>query len=186
MTTRDDLVERARSGEADAWSELYEATTGRLLVWLRSRPSRDVAVAPEDVVAETWLVAAQSIADFNGDRDAFAGWLFGIARNVALNARRRSERRRTDPTDSTEHPEAWGIVDGVAESVAASDWVRRQLATLSPREADVIAAMEVAGLDAQQTAAALEMSVTAVRVARHRAIGRLRRAAEPRPVFDPA
>ncbi|MCL2612254.1 MAG: RNA polymerase sigma factor [Nocardioidaceae bacterium] len=182
-TDPDDPVERARRGDPAAWSDLYEAVTGRLLVWLRSRPSGDVAVAAEDIVAEAWLVAAQSIADFSGDGDAFAGWPFGIARNLTLNARRRSARRGTDPTDTSVAPETWGVVAGVADEVAATDWVRRQLASLSPREADVLAAMEVAGLDAAQTATALGMSVTAVRVARHRGLTRLRRTAEPRPTF---
>ncbi|HWU21713.1 MAG TPA: sigma-70 family RNA polymerase sigma factor [Nocardioides sp.] len=182
----EDLVERARCGDADAWRELYEATTGRLLVWLRARPSGDAAVAPEDVAAEAWLVAAQSIAEFTGDADAFAGWLFGIARNLVLNARRRTTRRGTDPADTLADPSAWGVTGPVDDEVAATDWVRSRLATLSPREAEVLATMEVAGLDARQTAAALGLSVTAVRVARHRGLTRLRRSAEPRPVFDPA
>jgi RNA polymerase sigma-70 factor (ECF subfamily) len=46
--------------------------------------------------------------------------------------------------------------------------------------------MEVAGLDARQTAAALGLSVTSVRVARHRGLTRLRRSPESRPAFDPA
>lgn len=181
MTHDDELVERARRGEADAWGELYEATTGRLLVWLRARPSGDVAVAPEDIVAESWLVAAGSIADFHGDRDDFAGWLFGIARNLAANARRRSSRRATDPVDTAVQPDLWGSTASHADAIAGADWVRSQLAGLSAREADVLAAMEVAGLDAKQAAAALGMSVTAVRVARHRGLARLRRQAERRP-----
>jgi RNA polymerase sigma-70 factor (ECF subfamily) len=45
---------------------------------------------------------------------------------------------------------------------------------LSPREAEVLACLEVVGLDVAATARALEMSPTAVRVARHRALRRLR------------
>lgn len=182
----DELVERARSGDAGAWQELYESTTGRLLVWLRTRPSGDAAVSPDDVAAEAWLIAARSIADFHGDRSAFAGWLFGIARNLTLNTQRRSSRRATFPVDPTAGPDVWGVTDCPADDVVAADWVRGQLAVLSPREADVLAMTEVAGLDIGQTAAALDIGTTAVRVARHRALARLRRSAEPQPNLRPA
>ena len=51
---------------------------------------------------------------------------------------------------------------------------RRMLAMLSPREAEVLACLEVVGLDVATTAQVLGMSATAVRVARHRALRRLR------------
>lgn len=177
----DDLIERARDGDTDAWRELYESLTGRLLVWLRTRPSGDVVASAEDLASESWLVAARSIADFEGDRDAFAGWLFGIARNQALNARRRAQRRATDPVH-VDHDQIWGSYDGPAEGVAGADWTRWALAQLPPRESEVLAAMEVAGLDAAQTARALGISVNTVRVARHRGLARLRRL----PVAVPA
>lgn len=170
----DDLIERARDGDADAWRELYESLTGRLLVWLRTRPSGDVVSSAEDLAAESWLVAARSIADFDGDRDAFAGWLFGIARNQALNARRRALRRDTH-TVPTDDAVVWGSYDGPADGVVGADWTRWALAQLPPRESEVLASMEVVGLDAPQTASALGMSVTAVRVARHRGLARLRK-----------
>ena len=52
---------------------------------------------------------------------------------------------------------------------------RSLLAHLTPREAQVVACIDVVGLDVAATAAALGMKPTAVRVARHRALGRLRK-----------
>ncbi|MET1060910.1 MAG: RNA polymerase sigma factor [Nocardioides sp.] len=178
MTVEADLVERARLGDPQAWGELYESLTGRLLVWLRTRPSGDSAVSAEDLVAETWLVAAQRIVHFTGTRDDFAGWIFGIARNLAVNARRRSLRRRTDP-QSVADERQWGISETPAVEVDGIDWVRRTLATLPPREGEVLACTEVVGLDVATTATLLGVSGAAVRVARHRGLGKLRRAAVP-------
>ena len=173
MAAEPDLVERAREGDPEAWRELYESLTGRLAVWLRTRPSGDSAVSAEDLVAETWLIAAQRLVSFTGGRDDFAAWLFGIARNLAVNTRRRSHRRRTDP-----HPVAdethWGIEDTPTSQVDGTDWVRRTLATLPPREGEVLACTEVVGLDVATTATLLGISPTAVRVARHRGLGKLR------------
>lgn len=176
----DELIARARDGDPDAWRELYESLTGRLLVWLRARPSGDVLAAPDDLVAETWLVAARSIADFEGDRDAFAGWLFGIARNNARAARRRTSRRATSPVEPADLGNVVPLrrhlaAPGTAEHVTGADWTRRVLAELPEREREVLTCTEVAGLSNQQTAVALGISATAVRVARHRGLTRLRR-----------
>ena len=180
MSAEVDLVERARRGDPDAWRELYESLTGRLLTWLRTRPSGDSAVSPEDIAAETWLVAAQRLAHFAGDSSDFAGWLFGIARNLATNTRRRSLRRSTDPHPVGAEPH-WGTHDTLATDAGGVDWVRRTLAELPRREAEVLALTEVVGLDVATTAAVLDMTGTAVRVARHRGLARLRRAT-PAPV----
>jgi RNA polymerase sigma-70 factor (ECF subfamily) len=59
--------------------------------------------------------------------------------------------------------------------------VQWKLASLPPREREVLACLEVVGLDVATTAAALGLSATAVRVARHRGLRRLRSAPEPSP-----
>ena len=173
MAAEPDLVERARTGDPDAWRELYESLTGRLALWLRTRPSGDSAVSAEDLVAETWLVAAQRLVHFTGGRDDFAAWLFGIARNLAVNTRRRSLRRRTDPQAVADETH-WGVQETPTTRVDGTDWVRRTLATLPPREGEVLACTEVVGLDIQTTATLLGISATAVRVARHRGLAKLR------------
>jgi RNA polymerase sigma-70 factor (ECF subfamily) len=171
----DEVIQRAKNGDSLAWRELYRDHAGRLVVWLASRPSGDAAVAPEDLAAEAWLTAARRIADFTGTSDEFAGWLFGIARNLAGTTRRRSLRRDThasamdtDTPDPREGPEL---------HVVARDWVSRSLASLTPRERDVVACIDVVGLDVESTARALNISPVAVRVARHRGLRRLRKQA---------
>jgi RNA polymerase sigma-70 factor (ECF subfamily) len=173
VTSDDDLIRRAKAGEGDAWRELYRAHAGRLAVWLRAVGSGDVALGPEDIAAEAWLTAASKIDGFHGTGEEFGGWLFGIARKIAANVRRRSGRRATfgaAPDD----------LDAVAAPVPPSDdaeqadWVRSVLADLPRREREVLGCIEVIGLDVATTAAALGMSATAVRVARHRGLRRLR------------
>ena len=171
----DDVVTRARSGEERAWAELYAAHAGRLIVWLRTMPTGDAATAAEDIAADAWLTAAQSLAKFSGSSDDFAGWLFSIARNVAANRRRTTTRRATQP-HATNFPDGvdWGSAEDQSGLVVGNDLTRLLLARLSPREAEVVACIDVVGLDTAATSRALGMSPTAVRVARHRALKRLR------------
>jgi RNA polymerase sigma-70 factor (ECF subfamily) len=167
----DELVRAAKTGDPDAWRELYRAHAGRLVTWLSARQHGDAALSAEDLGAEAWLIAASKIQDFHGTSAQFAGWLFGIARNLNSTTGRRSARRRTQPTiiDDTlqlpavEAPDAGGL-----------SWVRAVLATLPPRERDVVGLIDGLGLDVAATARALDISPVAVRVARHRGLRRLR------------
>lgn len=175
MTRDDELMAAAKRGESDAWRALYRAHAGRLLVWLEHRSPADSLAAAEDLAADAWLTAARKVSDFSGTSDEFAGWLFGIARKQAANARRRSGRRRTTPSD--ELPEL-DLVPGPETSVPADDWVRHALALLSPTERDVVACTEVVGLDNAGAARALGTTQVSIRVTRHRALKRLRHLVE--------
>jgi RNA polymerase sigma-70 factor (ECF subfamily) len=166
----DAVVAAAKHGDQEAWRALYRAHAGRLLVWLETRSGSDSAVAAEDVAAQTWLTAAEKVADYEGDADEFGAWLFGIARRIAANSRRRSGRRRTEPV--AEAP-VFGV-DGPDSTIPDQVWVRDLLASLTPRERDVVACVDVVGLSSADAAKALGMSQVAVRVARHRALRRLR------------
>jgi RNA polymerase sigma-70 factor (ECF subfamily) len=171
----DRLVAEARRGEPAAWRELFLLHNQRLTIWLRSLPSPDAASSAEDVAAEAWLTAAAKIHDFKGADDDFPAWLFTIARNHASNSRRTALRRRTDPVSVQETPEAtWGQAPSDLTRIDDLDTTRQLLEHLSPREAEVVACIDIVGLDVAATAGALGMRPTAVRVARHRALGRLR------------
>lgn len=178
MSADDGVVRRAKLGDPEAWRELYRAHAGRLELWLKTRPSGDSAVAAEDLAAEAWLTAAQKLRDFSGSADDFAGWLFGIARNLSTNTHRRSQRRGTSPL--ADPPES-GVTPGPESGVTGADWVVRTLDALPPREREVIACLEVVGLDVEGTARALGMTPVAVRVARHRGLRRLRKVSTQGP-----
>jgi RNA polymerase sigma-70 factor (ECF subfamily) len=169
--TDDGVVAAAKRGDQDAWRALYRAHAGRLVVWLETRSGGDRAVAAEDVAAQTWLIAAEKVRDYDGTMEDFGAWLFGIARRVAANVQRRTGRRRTDPVAETPVEPTAGPEATVADTV----WVRDILTQLSPRERDVVACVDVVGLTVADAASALGLTPVAVRVARHRALRRLRR-----------
>lgn len=171
MRADDEIVAAAKSGDSAAWRDLYRTHAGRLLLWLEARATTG-AESPEDLAAATWLVAAERIADFHGNASDFGGWLFGIARNHAANAWRRNGTRTRGlgtlaASTDHEHP-------APESSLIGDEWVRQALASLPPRERDVVACLEVLDMDVAATAQALSMTAVAVRVARHRGLKRLR------------
>lgn len=169
----DEVVEAAKSGDPQAWRALYDSIGGRLVGWLRSQQTGDVAFDAEDVASEAWATAARRVAEFSGTADDFAGWIFVIARNILANARRRSGRRSTQPTDVDPRLLAGQAADDDAAAVDSADWIRRTLSHLTERERDVVAAIDIAGLDVAAASRLLSMSRTAVRSAHYRARRRL-------------
>src|ERR1700704_6188644 len=85
-----DLISEARSGEGDAFRQLTEPHRRELLVHCyRMLGSFQDA---EDAVQDTMLAAWQGLAGFEG-RASLRTWLYRIATNRCLNARRLASRR---------------------------------------------------------------------------------------------
>jgi len=84
--TDNELVERARAGDARSYEELvrrYERLVGRVLY---SYAGREVAV--EDLVQETFLRAYDRLSTFNPEY-RFKTWLLAIGNNLGIDTLRR-------------------------------------------------------------------------------------------------
>ena len=166
-----DLVDRARTGDRDAWEALYRRAYPRLLAYAMRRLDADGA---GDAVSETMARAVANIGRYRPvpGTGAFDGWLFGICRHVVLDAQRASGRRGYGPA-----PETVSDVDPSAGLVSAeeADAVRRAFALLSDDDRELLELRVVTGLSAEETAAALGRRPGAVRMAQSRALSRLRR-----------
>jgi RNA polymerase sigma factor (sigma-70 family) len=103
-------LERARRGDATAWSELYHQLAPLVIGYLRAQRLPD----PDDVAGEVLLEVVRDLHRFTGDADGFRSWALTIAHHRLLDARRRDARRpatptaheQLRPTPSTDDPEA--------------------------------------------------------------------------------
>jgi RNA polymerase sigma-70 factor (ECF subfamily) len=165
------VVERAKAGDPDALSELWRALNPPLLRYLRGR----VGTGGEDVAAQTWLDAARSLPNFDGDTTDFRRWLFTIARRRLVDEIRRRGRRSEQ---LAARPDAGGRDDA---SFAMVDDLDRALATvrrLPPDQADAVLLRVVADVDVGQVAIIMGRSEGSVRVLVHRGLRRLQEWAE--------
>jgi RNA polymerase sigma factor (sigma-70 family) len=131
--------------------------------------------ASEDVTAQTFERAYRRQATFDPKKGTQRGWLFGIARNAALDELRRRKRTAallTDPEDDDGAPPP----DDAAEAAARRATVRAALAQLDPRERELIALKFHAGLSNAEIAKVLNISVANAGTRLHRAVTRLRKA----------
>jgi RNA polymerase sigma-70 factor (ECF subfamily) len=134
--------------------------------------------AAEDVTAQAFERAFRKAHSFDPARGGRRGWLFGIARNAALDELRRRKRTAAmaaEPVDVT-GPAAEDVTQRALERAA----VRAALAGLAARDREVIALKFHAGLDNAEIAEVLGVSPSNAGTLLHRAMTKLREAVDDR------
>lgn len=131
--------------------------------------------AAEDVTATAFERAYRRASSFDPRRGTRRSWLFGIARNAALDELRR--RKRT--TELTDEPVAdERSADESAEVAIRRASLRAAMAKLSARERELVALKFFAGLSTAEIANVLAVGERAAAMRVHRTIEKLRRACD--------
>lgn len=110
----------------------------------------------KDAVQEVFLVVHRRLPDYDG-RTAMKNWLYGIARRVASDARKKQARRRArlqlvpDPNASSH--------SGSFERLSAAEIVGRFLDVLDEGKRQVFVLAEVEGMTAPEIADVLGLNV---------------------------
>ena len=136
---------------------------------------RDRSVA-EEVTAQAFERAWRRRRQLDSSRGSARAWLFGIARNAALDEMRR--RARTGPSSDSDtaeaaHQRSHGR-DPAEIAVARTD-LRKAFDSLSGRERELVALKFFAGLSNAEIAAVIDTSETNAGTRLHRVVQKLRR-----------
>ena len=175
------LVAQAQTGGEEAFTELvnrYEGNIYRLARHITQNPED-----AEDVLQETFLKAYEHLGDFQGN-SKFYTWLVRIAVNQALMKLR---KRKTDASVSLDDPYDTGeesLVREIAvwepnpEQTYSQEEIRaileKAVDSLPPTFRAVFALRDIEELSTEETAAALNLSIPAVKSRLLRARLRLR------------
>jgi RNA polymerase sigma-70 factor, ECF subfamily len=164
-------IDQSPATAAASFEALYRASADAVYAYASSL-LRDRSAA-EEVTATAFERAFRKQRSFNPRRGTQRAWLFGIARNAALDELRRRKRIAAlseEPADDAAAPE------GEAEAAERRATVRAALATLEPRDRELIALKFHAGLDNAEIAKVLGISASNAGTRVHRALTRLREA----------
>jgi RNA polymerase sigma-70 factor (ECF subfamily) len=161
--------------EADiAFDRLYRSSRDDVYAYAAGL-LRDPGAA-EDVTATAFERAYRKRSRFDPSRGEPRAWLFGITRNAALDELRRRGRQAelaAEPADLSA-----ASVDESAEAGERRLALAAALATLAPRERELIALKFFAGLSNTEIAAVLGLSESNAGTKLHRAVTKLREACD--------
>ncbi|MEV6279968.1 sigma-70 family RNA polymerase sigma factor [Nocardia sp. NPDC051832] len=204
------LLAKARSGDGDAFREL--TTPFRTELHVHCYRMLGSFQDAEDALQDTFLAAWQGLAGFEG-RASLRTWLYRIATNCCLNARRSASRRPARAWDVPDveppEPTRWGEVvwlepipdalfEGAmgaplgpetryeqSESISLAFVTALQI--LPPRQVAVLVLRDVLGFPARDVAEMLDTTVDSVTSALKRArVGLRQRTAPSGHVLPPA
>lgn len=181
--TRDSLILRLpTASDAAAWQEFAEIYEPLVFRFAKRRGLQDADA--RDLVQNVFIAVARAVSLWRPDpaRGKFRAWLFRIARNQLINMTSKKQMGRGSGKTST-----WLSLQRIEECRSAPDgWeldYRRELfrsAAISVRNQvqestwQAFWLTSVEGVSVQQTSRTLELSVSAVYIARCRVLHRLR------------
>jgi RNA polymerase sigma factor (sigma-70 family) len=165
---------QAEDTPALSFEDLYRRTFPRVYAYVATL-LRDTSAA-EEVTAQAFERAYRKQRSFRRERGSADAWLFGIARNAALDELRRRKRRaalEVEPEDA-----ALPSADEHADHTLKRETVRAALLKLDLRERDLVALKYSGGLSNAEIARVVGGSESGAGTRLHRVIQKLRKACD--------
>jgi RNA polymerase sigma-70 factor (ECF subfamily) len=145
----------------------HQAPVTRYLALFTGTPDVD------DAVQDTFVAAWRAAAGFRGDSSA-RGWLYAIARHAVHHQQRRrvDEPAQLESIEELAERAGWGSLPANPATATEEDraeLLHRALALLPIEERAVLTLRELDGLSGEETAAAMHLSLAAMKSRLHRA-----------------
>lgn len=182
------LLTRLRAGEDRAFDELTDLAAGRMLAVARKMMPNEADA--EEAVQDAFLNAFKGLAAFDG-RAKLTTWLHQITVNACL-MKLRSKRRRPETSIEAMLPafqsdghqrrssERWADVDAsTLESAEIKLLIQLKIDELPEQYRAVLVMRDIAGLDTEETAQTLGVTLDTVRTRLHRARQALKTLLDP-------
>ncbi len=166
------------AGAQAAFEALYRESRDDVFAYVAGL-LRDRSAA-EEVTSAAFEKAWRKRRQIDPERGSARTWLFGIARNTALDELRRLSRRADLPDEASPDTAGAGALVGPsggdpAEVAIRRTALRQAMASLSGRERELIALKFFAGLSNSEIAEVIGASETNAGTRIHRVIQKLRR-----------
>jgi RNA polymerase sigma-70 factor (ECF subfamily) len=137
------LVRQAQSGDAEAFTRLYDGYVERIYRYVYFRVSDDTAT--EDLVSQVFLKAWQNLDRYKIGTAPFIAWLYTIARNLVID-HYRSKRELVPLEEAATLPADMQSPDDEAQLRFDLEAMRDALQSLSGDQKQVLILKYIAGL----------------------------------------
>lgn len=155
-----DLVRESRRGDEDAFRELFDRYHRQVLAVAVGMTGN--AADAMDITQETFLRAHRNLAGFLGE-SSFYTWIYRIAVNAAIDAKRRHARRPEVGDDSGEIERTAAAGDGYRPDVESHNHEIRSrilavIDELTPEHKAAIVLREIEGLSYEDISKVMQCS----------------------------
>ena len=173
--TEEELLRRARAGDARAFDEFILRTSSLIFGWMSRAVGPEAA---EDLTQEIYLRAYRGLSGFRGEASA-RSWLAAIAHNAVKNRYRFLGRFRrifspSDPDVPADPPDTRADPERAAGAAETRAWVARALRELPEEFRMPIILRDLEGWNYEEIAVSLRLPVGTVKSRIARGRGQLR------------
>lgn len=175
-------VRAAAAGDRAALNSVLESVREPVLRYCRGRMGAGERhlFSADDVAQEVLMAVMTALPRYEDQGRPFMAFVYGIASHKVADAMRSAARIKADPVDQV--PDAVDFANGPEQSALDADAGRRMrdlLQQLPEKQREILVLRLVVGLSAEETAEMVGSSPGAVRVAQHRALGKLKKLVNP-------
>jgi RNA polymerase sigma-70 factor (ECF subfamily) len=173
VQNEEQLVERAKQRDQEAFAQLYEEYFDRIYRYIVFKIGDETEA--EDMTQQVFLKALRSISSFRWKGVSFSAWLFRIAHKQIVDYMRRKAKRFAVPLNES-------IVSGdddpqkVTEQRADIEQVLAAAKHLTKAQREVVSLRFAGDLSISEVARVMGRSVGAVKALQHSAVVALRKA----------
>jgi RNA polymerase sigma-70 factor (ECF subfamily) len=167
VTTDEHIVERALTGDADAFGEIVKRWERKIFSLAYGMLGREEDA--RDATQETFLAAYKNLRAFRGEARV-SSWLHRIAVNQCITKQRRAKVRSEAAIDDEEEKNAGNFAvstdylpSGIAEVRERSEAVRRAVNSLPVELRQVVVMKEFEELTFREIADVLELPLSTVK-----------------------
>jgi RNA polymerase sigma-70 factor, ECF subfamily len=165
------LLDRAKTGDTEAFGCLYDSYADRIYQYIYYRTSN--VEDARDLTQEVFVKAWQALPRYKRTKTPFLGWLFTISHNRVIDYYRTRKDQvylNTEidmPASDSVNPEL------MAEARLTQQEIRRAILQLPEEQQQVVILSFIEGLEYREIASALNKSEGNIRVIMHRALKKL-------------
>lgn len=168
-----DLIERAKTYEEAALSELYWRHAEAIFRYIHYRISDQIVA--EDLVSEVFVRALEALPGYQDSGRPFVAWLYRIAHARVVDHYRRQQVRKAVPLDEHLLADEWTNPEQLIDKRVNEQQVRKALADLTDEQQQVISFRFMAQYSVAEVAQIMGKTEGAIKALQHRGLAALRR-----------
>ncbi|MBI1877094.1 MAG: sigma-70 family RNA polymerase sigma factor [Chloroflexi bacterium] len=168
QSSESDLIQRAVSGDPDAFATLYDAYVEQIYRFVYFRVGDEQTA--EDLTSQVFLKAWDKLSSYQIRGLPFSAWLFRIARNNVIDYYRTFKETTSLEPDVIARPDPAADVDNTIERRLEAEEVRLALQHLTEDQQQVLTLRFIEGLSTEEVAKVMGKRPGAIRALQMRGL----------------